>query len=184
MAERRAGVLMNARREECAHWAQVEDPKTRANAEDSCGICARCVGYAPEVSAADDFWGPPIYVYTRAQAIEDGVLVSLAKVDNAELGELCEEAGFRAPIAMTREVFMECVELTPAAKRAFNDVKGRLWDVLTMLKHAMRRPQPELLFKVLVVRERVRPTPTVLKCVLGPGDDGEAVITIMFPGQD
>jgi hypothetical protein len=137
-----------------------------------------------EVMKNDGFWGKPIYVYTRAQAIADGVLVSLAKADNPELGALCEEAGFRAPIAMTCEVFAECIELTPAAQRACNDVKGRLWDVLSMLRHAMRRRQPEFLFSVNVVRQSVQPTWTQLKCILGPGDDGEPVITIMWPEQD
>ena len=88
--------------------------------------------------------------------------------------------------ACTAEVFAACIELTPAAKRAGNDIKGRAWDVLWMLKNAVRRAagRDRVSFRVLVVRDRVRPTPTDLVAVCGPGDHGEPVITISFPGQD
>jgi hypothetical protein len=122
-------------------------------------------------------------VYSRAQAIEDGVLVDLCQ---GEFGDLVKEAGFKFPVACTAEVFADCINLTDAAKRAGNDIKGRLWDVLWMLKSAIRRAQggDRINFTVRVVRERVRPTPTQLVAVCGPGDDQEPVITIQYVGQD
>jgi hypothetical protein len=124
-----------------------------------------------------------ISVYSRAQAIEDGVLVDLCQ---GEHGALVKEAGFKFPVACTAEVFADCISLTDAAERAGNDIKGRLWDVLWMLKLAIRRAQrtDRIHFTVLVVRDRVRPTPTELVAVCGPGDDREPVITIQFAGQD
>jgi len=125
-----------------------------------------------------------IHTYTRAQAIRDGVLVDLCQGD---LEEVIKNAGFKFPVAATAEVFAACVDLTDAAKRAGNDIKGRLWDVLWMLSNAIRRAAPgstTIHFKVLVVRDRVQPTLTKLKAVCGPGDKGEPVITIMFPEQD
>lgn len=125
-----------------------------------------------------------ISTYSRAQAIEDGVLVDLRQ---GELEALVKEAGFKYPVACTVEVFSECIELTDAAKRAGNDIKGRLWDVLWMLKNAIRRApagMTRIPFTVLVVNERVRPTPTQLVAVCGPGDNMEPVITIQYPGQD
>ena len=125
-----------------------------------------------------------ISTYSRAQAIEDGVLVDLRA---GELDELVRQAGIRFPVACTAEVFSSCIDLTPAAKRAGNDIKGRCWDVLWMLRQAIRAARPgttRITFKVAVVRERVRPTPTELVAVCGPGDDMEPVITIQFPGQD
>ena len=79
-----------------------------------------------------------------------------------------------------------CIALTPAAKRAHNDVKGRLWDVLWMMRLAMQsnRDASSVLFEVYVVRKRVTPTRTRLKVVCGPGDDAEPVLTIMFPEED
>ena len=85
--------------------------------------------------AVEDFFGPPISIYTRAQAIEDGVLVDVT--------ETAREAGFRCPVALTSEVWADCVEWTEADKtsatRACQDEAGRLWDVLWMGMIAGRR---------------------------------------------
>ncbi len=122
-----------------------------------------------------------ISTYSRRQAIDDGILVDLRQVDAGSV----EEAGFKFPIACTAEVFSSCIELTDAAERAGNDIRGRLWDILWMLKMAVRtaKATDRISFKVSVVRDRVRPTPTELVAVCGPGDDLEPVITLMFPGQ-
>lgn len=133
---------------------------------------------------SDDLFGDPISTYTRADAIADGELVDLSA---GELAPLVKEAGFRFPVACTRAVFESCIALTPAAKRACNDVRGRAWDVLHMLRLAVRASAggtDRLSFVVRVVRERVRPTPTTLLAIVGPGDAGEPVMTIMFPGED
>ncbi|MFP3869034.1 MAG: DUF6573 family protein [Desulfobacteraceae bacterium] len=130
-----------------------------------------------------EFWGEVIFAYTRKQAIADGVLVDLMQ---GELGELVKEAGFRYPIAMTAEAFAEYVDLTPAAKKAGCNLKGRLWDVLTMLHWAIKRASDtnELIFKFYAVTDRPKPRLCRLKSVVGPGDQGEPVITIMLVNQD
>lgn len=115
--------------------------------------------------------------YTRAQAIEDGVLVDVSDTPEKQ------EAGIKYPVAMTAAVFAQCVELTPAAKRAGNDVKGRLWDVLYMMRFPVRPDPTTVLFELMCVVDRVRPTRVRLKAVCGPGDDGEPVITIMLPEE-
>jgi len=130
-----------------------------------------------------DIFGDVIYSYSRAQAIEDGVLVDLCQND---LAEVVKDAGIKIPVACTAEVFSECIALTPAAERACNDIKGRLWDVLWMFMNAARKAgsRSVVTFQVAVVRKRVRPTITTLKAVCGPGDNAEPVLTIMFPEQD
>ena len=50
----------------------------------------------PEPSNATAF-GPVLSAYTRAQAIEDGILV--------DVSETAREAGFRIPVAVTRTVW-------------------------------------------------------------------------------
>lgn len=125
-----------------------------------------------------------IDAYTRAQAIEDGVLVDMTQ---GELGAAAREAGFQFPIAMTETAFAKYVALTPAAVRAGNDINGRWWDILWMLKREIKTARggtSELLFHFHCVVDRVRPTPSVLKSVCGPGDHGEPVITIMLPEED
>jgi hypothetical protein len=116
--------------------------------------------------------------YSRAQALEDGELVALDP-------ELCKQAGFRYPVAVTRAVFESVINLTPAAKRACNDLVGRTWDVLHMAHMAARRAQGDkLTFTVLAVVTRVRPTPVRLVMTIGPGDTPEPVMTIMLPGEN
>jgi hypothetical protein len=126
--------------------------------------------------------------YTRRQAIEDGVLVQLSGEGyegDAWVPAMVAEAGFKFPIAMTAEAFSRYVELTPAAKRACNDMKGRLWDVLWMLRQAIGRSTgQELVFTFYCVVDRVRPSRVQLKSVCGPGDAMEPVITIMLPEED
>jgi len=131
----------------------------------------------------NDLFGEPIYSYTRRQAIEDGVLVDV----DANFGTMRREAGLVFPVAMTATAFAEYVNLTPAAERAGNDINGRMWDVLNMLAFAIRRSVSggsEIAFQLRVVTDRVRPSLVTLKAVVGPGDAGEPVITIMRPDED
>ena len=69
---------------------------------------------------------PVVSVYTRAQAIEDGILV--------DVSETAREAGFRIPVAVSRTVWSRLVAL-PEGYRGFQDERGRLWDVLWMARH-------------------------------------------------
>jgi len=151
--------------------------------EDVCGVdCDDDCKYRK--ATLEDIFGAPILVYTRAQAIEDGVLVDLT----AQFPDLCKQAGMRYPVACTAEVFADCIALTDAAKRACNDVTGRAWDVLYMLAKAAQRSRGEsaITYQLLVVRDKVRPTTTTLKAVCGPigPEDTAPCVTIMWPDQD
>ena len=81
------------------------------------------------------FWDDAeiISTYTRAQAIEDGMLVDVT--------ETAREAGFRYPVAMTSAAWSDCVAWTDedTQRQAPQDESGRLWDVLWMAKQAARR---------------------------------------------
>ena len=96
-----------------------------------------------------DLWNGAdiIDIYTRRQAIEDGVLVQLSGPGyqgDPWIPAMVAEAGFRYPVAMTATAFCSYVsplegddeKLAPC-----QDIKGRLWDVLWMLKLAIRRIQ-------------------------------------------
>ena len=74
----------------------------------------------------DNVFGDVIYAYTRRQAIEDGVLVDVT--------ETVREAGFKWPFAMTSEVWA-LIEDIPE-KYGYEDVTGRLWDVLNVVAAA------------------------------------------------
>lgn len=141
-------------------------------------------GVGASAPAPDSFWGKPISIYTRKQAIEDGVLVDLRQGD---LDAVCKQSGIVWPIACTSAVFNGCIDLTDAAKRAGCDMTGRLWDILQLLRHAVLNSQGRtdtVYFDVLVVTDYARPVLVKFKAVCGPGDRGEPVITIMFPEED
>ena len=118
-----------------------------------------------------------IHRYSRADAIDDGSLVDVTDV--------ARECGFRVAVALTRLAWADCVEWTDAdnAENVYQDASGRLWDVLSMAHLAAKR-QPDasrLTFPLLRVQRGSRsPAPTETRLVLdiGPGDEGEPVITI------
>ena len=105
-------------------------------------------------------FGTVIYSYTWDDAIRDGTFVQLSGPGypahgDAWVPEMVAEAGIRHPLALTREVFHDCVmpigeseELAPT-----QDSKGRLWDVLFMLRMAIRRATGrDLTFELRVVK--------------------------------
>lgn len=131
----------------------------------------------------DGIFGAPIYAYTRAQALEDGVLVDVT--------ETAREAGFRVSVAMTTAAWTDTVEWTEAdsKRQTAQDQSGRLWDVVWMAYLAVRRggTEPRKAFQLLRVPRGgrgVRPRLTTLHIHIGPGDGGEPVITIMQPHED
>src|SRR5690349_18297354 len=137
-------------------------------------------------------FGDVIYSYTRKQAIEDGVLVEVDRT-------LSRQAGIIHPVALTREVFERYVRWDEKDndRQAYQDETGRLWDILWMcfnyLKNAVKNGKHNtgggILFVVHVIprneKSRARcPRKTILKCIVGPGDDAEPVITILLPDED
>ena len=137
----------------------------------------------PEPANATEF-GPVISVYTRAQAIADGILV--------DVSETAREAGFKIPVAVTRTVWERIVAL-PEGYQGFQDERGRLWDVLWMARHyALRASNSDRVRMCVLVRDirkdlrdSNRPPRRHFPIVaIGGGDQGEAVITVMFPEDD
>ena len=129
-------------------------------------------------------FGPVISVYTRAQAIEDGILV--------DVSETAREAGFKIPVAVTRSVWDRLVAL-PEGYQGFQDERGRLWDVVWMAHYYARRApdRDRVTMSVLVrdIRKDLHDSnrPPRRHCpvvAIGGGDRGEAVVTIMFPEDD
>ena len=118
-----------------------------------------------------------ISAYSRSEALADGLLVDVT--------ETAREAGFLYPVALTRAAWELCVALSPPAKRAGNDVHGRLWDVLMMMRWAVGRSRgdPDIAFELLCVTTSVRPSRVALRAVVGPGDHAEPVVAVMLPGE-
>ncbi len=121
-----------------------------------------------------------IYSYTRSQALADGVLV--------DVSQMASEAGFRYPTAITADLH---ARLTPNQREQElgQSYEGRLWDVVFMASFAAHQAgaASQCQFEVsLFEAEEDSPHCTnhnTLKLIimLGPGDEGEPVITIGFP---
>src|SRR5438477_5396663 len=100
----------------------------------------------PHDESSSDFWGEPIHAYTRAQAIADGVMVDLTSATDDRDQLLCQQAGFKVPVAITRAAWAETVEAggkwTPTDDgerlelEGGQSLTGRLWDVLWMMRLA------------------------------------------------
>lgn len=118
-----------------------------------------------------------IFAYSRAEAIEDGVLVDVTTT--------AQEAGIKYPVALTRAVWCRCVEVPEGVE--CQDEAGRLWDLLCMLRNAIRNAKPGttiVLYQLHVRNDNRRPKLVTLKAVCGPNDDGSPCITVMEPNED
>jgi hypothetical protein len=135
-----------------------------------------------------------ISAYSRAQAIEDGVLI--------DISTLAREAGLKFPVAVSAAVFFV---LAPWAQARRGDIakpaegeplygqgqsfEGRAWDLLQILLYEIRRGQggERVDFAPLFLMPRYtqqRPMPVKMYARCGPGDNGEPVVTVMMPNED
>ena len=121
---------------------------------------------------------PVIFQYSRAQAIEDGVLIDLT--------EWAKELGFKIPVACTAAVWNGYVVPTERTRELGQSERGRAHDLLWMLFNAIREcgSGDGLLFQVMFLQTPHRHVVVKLKSVCGPGDHGEPVLAIMLPGED
>lgn len=139
----------------------------------------------------DDFWAGAevLHAYTRAQAIEDGTLVAVEFEDEPDFAR---QAGFLCHVALTRTLY-ELVAPNDEEQSWGQDLKGRMWDTLNMARFGRPRPIPaegatwlyQCIF-YLADREGYRrgSRTLTLKAIIGPGDQGEPVVTIMMPDED
>lgn len=119
-----------------------------------------------------------ISVYSRQDAIEDGVLI--------DVSEMAREAGFRIPVALTASVRGQYVEVPEGVE--CQDEAGRLWDILWMCHVEASRSggEAEIRFRLHVRNDNRGGVPPLieLKAVCGPDDDGGPCVTVMLPEED
>lgn len=103
-----------------------------------------------------------ISTYSRAQAIEDHVLIDVT--------QMAQEAGFKYPTAVTAAVWEKYIAVPEGVEA--QDEQGRLWDILFMLHMAIKRSPREnpTLFQLLVRNDNFSPILVTLKAICGPGD--------------
>ena len=154
----------------------------------------KAAGVTEDELLEDQPFGPLVYSYTRKQAIADGVLVDLGATGGKRM---MDQAGFMVPVAMTDGAFKKTILSGTTYSKAgvltfppSQSARGRLWDVLMVMRHAIfaanaRGDTDRVDFKVDVDTNGDGKHETVkLWSLIGPGDDAEAVMTIMLEGED
>lgn len=137
----------------------------------------RKAGVPEEELTADQPFGPVIFSYTRAQAIEDGVLIDVTPI--------AKQVGFKIHTAITCGVAAEITDMV-RRRRPEDFEKYPLYRVQAAAFRAM--------LETLYVHVRRQKTPSdrldfscdevSLWAHVGPGYEGEPVLTIMLQGED
>ena len=119
-----------------------------------------------------------IYTYTRSQAVADGLQIDVTKT--------AQEAGIRFPVFLTRSVYDLYVTVPPGVTG--QDVAGRLWDIVWMLRVAIQvaRTGIKRIPVTLYVRDNHGLRLVRLTATCGPLDldDPQHAITVMLPEED
>jgi hypothetical protein len=120
-----------------------------------------------------------VYPYTQAQAVADGLQV--------EVSNVAAEAGIRFPVFLTRTVFDAFVTVPEGVTG--QDEARRLWDIVWMLRFAIRKSQHRqnhLPFAFYVRNDNRKPRLVKLIATCGPLDidDAQPAITVMMPDED
>ena len=124
-------------------------------------------------------FGEIVYSYTRKQAVADGFQVEVTKT--------AQEAGIRFPVFLTRAVFDAYLAVPKDVTG--QDESGRLWDIVWMLRFAIRKAlsgQARLPFALYVRNDNRRPKLVKLIATCGTldMDDPQPAITVMLPDED
>lgn len=128
---------------------------------------------------ADNDWNV-IYSYTRAQAIADGVLVDVTDAARA--------VGFKVHTAVTDHLYQGYVEV-PAGLDVSDgqSTTGRLHDLLFLVLCSAKKSHPGADRATVRIAFLMAPGRTETVDVIahiGPGDQGEPVLTLMLPEDD
>ena len=124
----------------------------------------------------DDSWNV-VYAYTREQAIADGVLVDVT--------EQAKAIGFKLQTVVTDHLY-GYVEPPEGLLGEGQSVTGRLHDPMVLALFAARKAvnTDRVTFKVDFLMAPGRKETVEVITHIGPGDNGEPVLTIMLPEDD
>ena len=142
----------------------------------------------------EEIFGETICAYTRKQAIEDGVLVDI--MQDEQMSDIAKrhykfpisctyiaKRHYKFPISCTSSVFGIMKKAVENSEYS-NDYAGILHDMLWMSKVMKRQiDESTIIFRVIIAGAG-RQRNYDFKLQVGPGDQGEPVITIMMPDED
>ena len=116
-----------------------------------------------------------IYSYTRKQALEDSILI--------DISQQAKESGFKIPAAVSDNLFHQYIKPPEGLEGEGQSARGRIHDVLHMLKVAIASNKNEsmLFFDVLFLMRQGRHEKVSIYGEIGPDDDGHPCLTICLP---
>jgi len=119
-----------------------------------------------------------IFSYSRQQAIDDGVLIDVT--------EEAKKIGFKVQTVVTSNLFHRYLDPPAGLEGEGQSVTGRLHDLMVLALFAAKRGvnTDRVTFNVafLMVPGRKETIEAIVH--IGPGDNGEPVLTIMLPEDD
>lgn len=114
--------------------------------------------------------------YPRRNAIETGCLI--------DLSDIAKEIGFTVPIACTSSLFKEVFTPSHQCKLLGQKIEHRVWDMISTLAYAAKDAlDPKIILRMEVAYEFNTEIHEML-AIVGPGDERELVITIMFTHEN
>ncbi len=124
--------------------------------------------------SVDSVDGTTIDIYTRREALADGVLVDVtAQASPAQM-----LGGFKVPVAVTAALW-HAIAAMPPSLQGLADERGRLHNVLWMARLAVSRRAE--LFDVVLQFAGTRKRTHRLRVHVGPDECGTVSVTIGFP---
>jgi hypothetical protein len=113
-----------------------------------------------------------IFSYTRQDALDDGILI--------DVSYLAIELGIKIPCAITCDLYHSYLETEITGQ----DEVGRTWDMLNVFRYYARGVEEDTILFPVLFQMMHEVEQVIVKAVIGPGDDGEAVLTFMMPEED
>ena len=125
----------------------------------------------------DEEWNI-IISYTRKQAIEDGVLIDVT--------EQAKQMGFKVNTVVTDHLFGDYLTPPAGLEGEGQSLEGRLTDLLfkTLIAAKTIGGGSRIEFDVLFLMSPGRWDTVHVLAIMGPGDHGEPVLTIMLPEDE
>lgn len=125
------------------------------------------------------------------------VISTVTRQDLIDMGDMVivpdalrKEAGFKFEIGVTNNLWESAIALRGNDEENGQSIDGRIWDMLTMAKYAIRRQSDSTnrAYAEMIV-QRFEGGKSVMRTIefiahIGPGDDGAPVFTFMLPIDD
>ena len=125
------------------------------------------------MNTIDDYFGEVIYAYTRAQALEDGILIDVSDVAVGVDHRVCVTCELHCTLVATDEEFA-----------LGEDFSSRLKDVISLIPEGRKNENRTFEATIMeMVEGELSPCKLNLMAHFGPADTPELEWTIGFPSD-